>query len=122
MALACSVLLGTRQSVKALRTYFCIIFQLLERERHSVLYDLMPTRQQLFSVPRTMERFKDHCGMLLNTRGVVMASREMRVRKYRIKVMRKIRIKDGGFRVLQSVSTLLLIDFYLNTVISLLLM
>ena len=78
--------------------------------------------QKLFGIPLIFGNFTEQFELLLNKACNVMAPRERKILKYRIKVIPKIGIKDGGFRVLQSESTLLFIHFYLNTVISLLLL
>ena len=52
-----------------------------------------------------------------------MASWERTVCKSRVKAMPNIiGMKDGGFRTLESLSTLEFIDFYVNQVIALLLL
>ena len=78
--------------------------------------------QKLFGVPDALATLKQHCNMMVNKKQSRLTAREKKVLQYRIEVMPKVGIKDGGFRILKSESTLLFVDFYLNTVISLLLM
>ena len=57
----------------------------------------------------------------VDTRGT--SGWERKVRRYEIQAFpKRIGWKDGGFRILESVTTLLFIDFYVNTVISLVLL
>ena len=120
MALACSIL-GTYYVLSSDNPSYVFVLFFGSLSLEAILFYTVSC-QELFSVPRVMEGFKEHCSMMVNKRENMMTPREKKVRKYRIKAMRQIGIKDGGFRVLESVSTLLFIDFYLNTVISLLLM
>ena len=120
MALACSIL-GTYYVLSSENASYIFLLFFGAFSLNAILFYTIAC-QHLFSVPTVFERFKEHCSMMLNKRENVMTPWEEQVRKYRIQAMHKIGIKDGGFRVLQSVSTLLFIDFYLNTVISLLLM
>lgn len=78
--------------------------------------------QQLFSVPnrlrsyiRTLNSFLEH-----QTRNMTMM--EAKLLHRRIQYLMVEGISDGGFRKMDSISTLLYLDFYLNRVISLLLM
>ena len=77
---------------------------------------------KLFGVPDALDGLKENCNFMLNKKGSTLTPVEKKILKYRIKAVQKIGIRDGGFRILQSESTLLFIDFYVNNVISLLLL
>ena len=78
--------------------------------------------QKLFGIPQIFGNFKKHFSLSLHKPGNMMTPMQKKILKYRVTVMPQIGIKDGKFRILQSESTLLFINFYLNTVISLLLL
>ena len=79
---------------------------------------------QLFDIPGRLESYKRNCMQMLNgMEASLMNARERKLRKYEIQALpKRVGLKDGGFRMLESVTTLLFIDFYLNTVISMLLL
>ena len=120
MALACSIL----------GTYYVI----LDHDASPVLIILFGSLsfqaiafytvscQKLFGVPDAFVAYKQHCRMLVNKKETRLTPREKKVWQYRIEAIPVIGIKDGGFRILQSESTLNFVDFYLNNVISLLLL
>ena len=77
--------------------------------------------KKLFQVPGTMGKMKQLCGSLLEKEKGKITPWDLKVRQYKINTMPSLGISDGGFRYMDSLSTLIFIDFYLNQVISLLL-
>ena len=77
---------------------------------------------KLFGVPDFISSLKENCKLMVNKRGNGLTPWERKVFHHQIKAVPKFGIKDGGFRIMHSESTLLFIDFYINNVISLLLM
>ena len=86
--------------------------------------------KQLFETPENFDAYKRNCSLLTlqvkvrqgrnGFRPVSVLDRKIRL--YKIKSMVRTGFKDGGFRILESVNTLLFMDFYLSNVINLLLM
>lgn len=77
---------------------------------------------KLFGIQDVVAGMKENCKLMVDKEGNRLTPWERKVFHYQINALPTIGIKDGGFRILQSESTLLFIDFYLNNVISLLLM
>lgn len=78
-----------------------------------------------FHVPGCLEDFIWNCFMMLNDSGPRgVTGWDWNTRSCKIGSMIRLGLYDGGFRRLESLNTLLFIDFYLNAVIviSLLLM
>ena len=78
--------------------------------------------QKLFQVPGVMRNVKSLCAALLHEERTKLTPWDFKVREYKIHAMPALGISDGGFRYMDSISTLIFIDFYLNQVISLLLL
>ena len=119
MALACSIL-GTyyvilSQDASPILMLFFVALTIQAIAFYTV------SCQKLFGVPDVLGSLKNHCSMMVNKRGNGLTPQQRKGMQYRIQMMPKIGIKDGAFRILKSQSTLLFIDFYLNTVITLLL-
>ena len=77
---------------------------------------------KLFGIQDVVGSLKENCKSIVDKKENRLTPWERKVFHYQIDAVPTIGIKDGGFRILQSESTLLFIDFYLNNVISLLLM
>ena len=78
--------------------------------------------QLLLNLPDVMVTRKRLCLGILTKQGNCISSWDKKMRERSIRAIRPIGCRDGSFRVLRSVSTLLFIEFYLNQVISLLLL
>lgn len=78
--------------------------------------------KKLFEVPKAMRAIKDLSANLLDNEKENLPRWIYKVRKYKIKSMPSLGISDGGFRLMDSISVLVFLDFYLSQVISLLLL
>ena len=120
MALTCSIL-GTFYVIQSRdASYMLIVFFGALSIQAIGFYSI--AFKKLFEVPGTLETLKNHCSMLVSRKETRLTPWKRKVLQYRIRIIPKIGIKDGGFRILESETLLLFIDFYLNSVISLLLM
>ena len=77
---------------------------------------------KLFGIQDVVRNLKKNCKQMVDKKGNYLTPWERKVFYHRIKAIQAPGIKDGGFRILKSESTLLFIDFCINSVISLLLM
>lgn len=120
MALTCSILgtfyiiFGQESSLMLMLFFGACSFQAL------IFYTV--SCQKAFGVPDLFARMRKDCKLLVNKKGNSLTPWDRKLFHYQIKAVPAIGIKDGGFRILRSESTLLFIDFYVNSVISLLLM
>ena len=122
MALSCSIpgtyyVLSTNDSV----SIFTIFFSALSIQ--AIGFYTIPC-EHIFRTPGNMESYKRNCLIVLNDMnhhgGVTVM--DLNARRSKVNAMVRPGISDGGFRDLESMNTLLFIDFYVNNVISLLLM
>ena len=78
--------------------------------------------EKLFDVPNKLRLQKRTLGFLLEHQGKRMTREDEKQCRYRIEALATVGISDGGFRKMESISTLLYLEFFLNSVINLLLM
>ena len=119
MALTCSIL-GTYYILCSQdRTYIFIIFFGFLSFNALAFYTICC--HKAYEIPGLGRAMKDRCCMMVDReQNNSMTPWEKKVSKYRIRAWpNKIGIQDGGFRMLESSSTLEFLDFYMNQVISL---
>ena len=121
MALTCSVL-GTYYVLSVHESSF-IFTTFMGFLSFNALAFYIISCQMAYAVPDDMRAIKELCSkMLSREKNNFMTPREKHLCKYRIKVMpNNIALQDGGFKILESASTLRFLDFYVHQVISLLL-
>ena len=120
MALACSVL-GTFYILFSPDASLMLVLFFGALSIQAVAFYTVSCHK-LFGIQDVVTSLKENCKLMVDKKGNSLTARERKVFHYQIKAVPSIGIKDGGFRILRSESTLLFIDFYLNNVISLLLM
>ena len=121
MALTCSIL-GTYYVLSGhdLSILFTLFFGALSIDALAI-YAI--SCHKCYAIPGDLRRMKELCNMMLNRRNNLMTPREKNIGKHRILAMpNNIGMKDGGFRTLESGSILEFLEFYVNQVISLLLL
>ena len=120
MALSCSIF-GTYYVLSnySESIIFTIFFALLSI--NAIAFFLISC-QLLFQVPNFVRARKELCGAMLHKAGNGFEPLDVEIRDRRLKAIPQIGCKDGSFRVLESEASLNFIDFYVNQVISLLLL
>ena len=99
--------------------YLLLFFAVLSLE--SLAFFIISCRN-LFEVPSTLDRYKLNLNLLLEHQRKRMSISLRKEFRYRIKALPVLGISDGGFRKMDSISTLLYLDFFFSRVISLLLL
>ena len=120
MALACSIL-GTFYIIFSENSSLMLMLFFGALSVQAIAFYTVSCHK-LFGVKDVVGKMKENCELMVDKKGNNLTPRERKIFHYQLKALPTIGIKDGGFRILQSESTLLFIDFYLNNVISLLLM
>ena len=120
MALTCSIL-GTYYLILTREASYMLIVFFVALSIQAIAFYMISFRK-LFEVPHMFASLKSHCAMMVNKEENWISPREKKILRYRIQIMPVIGIKEAGFRTLKIESMLDFIDFYVNTVISLLLM
>ena len=88
---------------------------------NSLAFYLLSARK-LFRIPEAMQSCVTFAGAVLNMVSRKVNVYEIKLRKARIAAMPRVGISEGGFRYMDRMSTLIFIDFFINRVISLLLL
>ena len=78
--------------------------------------------KNLFDVPNKLGKYKLNLSLLLEHQAGRLEIKQKKIIRHKIKALPVIGISDGGFRTMDSISTLLYLDFFLCRVISLLLL
>ena len=121
LALSCSIF-GTYYVIKHFHasSVILIVFFGIMSIQFIGIYTI--SCKELFDVPDKLRKVKRLCASLLDEVKGKITPWDFKVRVYEISAFPSIGISDGGFRYMESISTLIFIDFFLKNVISLLLL
>ena len=120
MALTCSIL-GTYYVILTREASYMLIIFFGALSIQAIAF-YMVIFQKLVEVPHMLASLKNHCNMMVNKKDNWITPREKEILQYQIQVVPTTGIKEAGFRTLRSETMLDFVGFYVNNVISLLLM
>lgn len=120
MALTCSVL-GTFYVIYTQEASVVLMLFFGALSLQALTFHIISCHK-LFGVQNLFSGLKENCKLVVDKGDNGLTPGERKLFQYYIRAIPTIGIKDGGFRILQSDSTLLFINFYIDNVISLLLL